>query len=904
MIKKTLGLVFITVLLQFSLVSQAANDLSQAKQLCENATEQQRQMARAAGYDVESMCASLRQQQSGSSTEQQPISSIMPRELANFPAEREQQNEQDNKEQEKLPKVEQELTKFGYDLFAGVPTTYTPVGNIPVPSNYIVGPGDTVKIQLYGKENNSYELTVERNGSIQFPELGPINVAGLSYRELKDSLNQRISEQYIGVRSNISLGELRSIQVFVLGESFKPGAYTVSSLSTVMNALYVSGGLTDIGSLRNIQLKRNGQLISTIDLYDLLLKGDTSDDRKLQSGDVIYIPSVRKTASIAGEVVRPAIYELKDESSVSQLIELAGGLLPTAYKSDVRIERISKAGQQTVVDVNLATANGKATRIRRGDLVKVYPAIERKENVVELKGHVYRPGLIRWYKGLKLTDVIKNEVLLKPHANIDSVMVFRQIDSLGNIEPKVVSLRNLWSSDAEFTLEARDKILIVSNRVTDEQVKEFYEEKEQNKYKRLKEQVKFAQIKQYLGKEKGEQGISGGSVLERVQLMEAQEQLEESIIDQSTVEAELVQLKQVKNNIRNEHLLPYIKQLKAQATSQNVAQVVKISGGVRFPGEYPYAEGMPPLKLIHMAGGLSESAYTVTAELTRRKFNPDGTIKIYHESINLQQVFLGDSEFTLTPFDELNIKITPDYREEVYVEVKGEVRFPGRYKVSRGETLTQLIDRVGGFTQFAHPKATVFSRKSLREHEQKKLEELQSRLRQDIAISELEDANIGKTADVSSATSLLQILDTTEATGRLVIDIDSMLTGETVDIILKAGDRLIVPSFRQEVTVVGEVQVATSHLYNPNFEYEDYIDRSGGEKDTANDDAIYIVKADGSVILPNESSWLTHKATDIEPGDTIVVPLDTARVDSLELWTKVSQIVYQLAIGAAAVNSF
>lgn len=867
MIKKILGLVFIATLLQFSFVAQAANDLSQAKQLCENATDQQRQMARAAGYDVESMCASLRQQQSGSSSETQANSSIMPRELADFPVQQEKLSEEDKEkaeEAEKLPKVEQELEKFGYDLFAGVPTTYTPVSNIPVPSNYIVGPGDSIKVQLFGKENNSYELTVERDGSIQFPELGPINVAGLSYTELKDSLSQRISEQYIGVQSNISLGELRSIQVFVLGESFKPGAYTVSSLSTVMNALYVSGGVTDIGSLRNIQLKRNGQIVSTIDLYDLLLKGDTGDDKRLRSGDVIYIPSARKMASIAGEVVRPAIYELKNERTVSELIELAGGLLPTAYKSDARIERISDSGQQTVVDLSLNTSKGLSTKLQTGDLLKIYPAIERQENIVGLEGHVYRPGSVKWYKGLTLTDVIKSEIALKPHANIDSVLVFRETDSLGNIEPKVVSLRNLWSSAATFPLHARDEVLVLSNRVTDEQV----EGKSQKELKALK------------GK------------------------LESSTIDYESVDADVLELEKIKNTIRNEYLQSYIKQLKAQATSRDVANVVKISGGVKFPGEYPYAEGMKPLQLIHLAGGLSESAYTVAAELTRRKFKADGTMQIYHQNINLQQVFLGDSGAALKPFDELNIKTSPNFRREVYVEVKGEVRFPGRYKVSRGETLSQLMDRVGGFTQFAHPEATVFSRQSLRQQEQKKLEELQSRLRQDIAVSELEDANIGKTADVSSATSLLQVLDTTEATGRLVIDIQSLLAGDTSDIILKAGDRIIVPSFRQEVTVVGEVQVATSHLYNPNFDYEDYIDRSGGEKDTANDDAIYIVKADGSVVLPNESSWLTHKATDIGPGDTIVVPLDTARVDGLELWTKVSQIVYQLAIGAAAVNSF
>ncbi|PXF63047.1 SLBB domain-containing protein [Kangiella spongicola] len=902
MMRKTLGLLLSIFTLAIASDS-VANDLSQAKQLCQNATEQQRQMARAAGYDVDSMCASLKQQGSSSTAEKQSGSSVMPRELADFPSQQNSAKEaNENKEQEKLPKVERELKRFGYDLFAGVPTTYTPVSNIPVPSNYIVGPGDTVKVQLFGKENNSYELTVERDGSIQFPQLGPINVAGLSYTELKQSLNQRISEQYIGVQSNISLGELRSIQVFVLGESFKPGAYTVSSLSTVMNALYVSGGLTEIGSLRNIQLKRNGKVISTVDLYDLLLKGDTSDDQRLQSGDVIFIPSVKKTASVAGEVVRPAVYELKGEKTVNELIELAGGLLPNAYKSDARIERVSKSGQQTVVDLNLNTRTGLNTKIKSGDLLKIFPAVEREENVIELIGHVYRPGLIKWTKGLKLSDVLKSELKLRPHANIDAVIVFREKDALGIIEPYIVNLRSIWAGDNEFKLHSRDKVIVLSNQITEKDISLYLERAKKVQLERANFQKELDSITE---KDELTTNIGDYAGLEsKIQRRKQSESLESRVLNSESVEYDELKLAQIRQEIRNEPLSKFIAQLKSQASNQSVAKLVKISGGVKFPGQYPYQKNMSVLQLIQLAGGLTEVAYLANAEVTTRTFSVDGGVNIRHKGISLQEVFLGESGATLSPFDEVNIKVSPNITEEIYVDVTGEVRYPGRYRVARGETLSQLINRVGGFTKYAHPKATVFSRKTLRQHEQKKLEQLQSKLRQDIAISELEDTNIGKSADIESAQSLLNILSSTEATGRLVIDIDSILADNSEDIILKSGDKLIVPSFRQEVTVVGEVQVATSHLYSEKYDYQDYIDRSGGEKDTANSDAIYIVKADGSVVLPNQSSWLSHSSSNIEPGDTIVVPLDTPRVDGLELWSKVSQIVYQLALGAAAVNSF
>lgn len=902
MMKKTLGL-FLSILTLAMVNDSAANDLSQAKQLCQNATEQQRQMARAAGYDVDSMCASLKQQNSSASQDTQSAGSVMPRELADFPSQQNSDNEiKEKEEQEKLPKVERELKKFGYDLFAGVPTTYTPVSNIPVPSNYIVGPGDTVKVQLFGKENNSYELTVERDGTIQFPQLGPINVAGLSYTELKQSLNQRISEQYIGVQSNVSLGELRSIQIFVLGESFKPGAYTVSSLSTVMNALYVSGGLTDIGSLRNIQLKRNGKVISTVDLYDLLLKGDTSNDQRLQSGDVIFIPSVKKMASVAGEVVRPATYELKGEKTVNELIDLAGGLLPNAYKSDARIERVSKSSQQTVVDLNLNTNSGLTTKIKSGDLLKVFNAVEREENVIELIGHVYRPGLINWSKGLQLRDVLKSELKLRPHANIDAVIVFRETDAIGSIEPYIVNLRAIWAEDKEFNLHSRDKVVVLSNQITDKDISLYLERAKKVQLERVNFQQELESIE---NKDELTTNISDYAGLQsKIQRKKQKDDLESRILNSESVEFDELKLAQIKQEIRNEPLSKFIAQLKSQASNQSVAKLVKISGGVKFPGQYPYQKNMSVLQLIQLAGGLTEVAYLANAEVTTRTFSVDGGVNIRHKGISLQEVFLGESGATLSPFDEVNIKVSPNITEEIYVDVTGEVRYPGRYRVARGETLSQLINRVGGYTKYAHPKATVFSRKTLRQHEQKKLEQLQAKLRQDIAISELEDTNIGKSADIESAQSLLNILSSTEATGRLVIDIDSILADNSEDIILKSGDKLIVPSFRQEVTVVGEVQVATSHLYSEKYDYQDYIDRSGGEKDTANTDAIYIVKADGSVVLPNQSSWLRHNASNVEPGDTIVVPLDTTRVDGLELWSKVSQIVYQLALGAAAVNSF
>ncbi|MFW1331762.1 polysaccharide biosynthesis/export family protein, partial [Vibrio parahaemolyticus] len=205
-------------------------------------------------------------------------------------------------------KEEQGLKRFGLDLFAGSPTTFAPISDVPVPADYTVGAGDEIVIQLFGKENTTHRLRVNRAGIINFPSLGPVQVAGMTFSDVRDSLNQRVKEQMIGVRSDISLGEMRTMQVFVMGDAYKPGAYTVSALTTISQAIYYSGGFSESGALRNVQLKRNGQVIRKLDMYDLLLKGDARNDIRLLPGDVVFIGALGNTISIDGEVNRPAIY--------------------------------------------------------------------------------------------------------------------------------------------------------------------------------------------------------------------------------------------------------------------------------------------------------------------------------------------------------------------------------------------------------------------------------------------------------------------------------------------------------------------------------------------------------------------------------------------------------------------
>nr|PZN71898.1 MAG: hypothetical protein DIU57_20925 [Pseudomonadota bacterium] len=340
---------------------------------------------------------------------------------------------------------------------------------------------------------------------------------------------------------------------------------------------------------------------------------------------------------------------------------------------------------------------------------------------------------------------------------------------------------------------------------------------------------------------------------------------------------------------------------------------MKIDGQVKVPGEYPLEPGMTVSDLIRAGGGLSDAAYRGKAELARYTVVDGESRRTELIEIDLAAVLAGDpaADVPLQPFDYLSIKEVPDWDSQEQVTLRGEVRFPGVYPIKRGETLRSVIERAGGLTEFAFPQGAVFTRRDLKQREQEQLDILAERLQSDLAVLALQ----GAAANQSQAATAMQVgqqllsqLRASEAVGRLVIDLERTLKappGSPADVVLRDGDELLVPKFRQEVTVIGEVQNETSHLYNPELSRDDYIALSGGMTRRADRGKIYVVRANGSVVTSDGNRWFRRTGIDdIQPGDTIVVPLDTERMPALPFWQSVTQIIYNLAIAAAAVNSF
>ena len=318
------------------------------------------------------------------------------------------------------------LQPFGYDVFKSRNASLSSPSSGPVPPDYVLGPGDSIRVQLFGNVNGIYEYEVSRDGVLHLPEIGPVTVAGLPFSEFRTDLNKRVQEMLIGTQVSVTMGQLRTIRVYVLGDVTRPGSVVVSGLETMTGALDHSGGVSPIGSLRNIQLKRNGEIVSSLDAYDLLIRGDTSGNSRLQPGDVIFVPPIGKTASIRGAVKRPAIYEVKRLTTAADLVGLAGGLTPEAYAKGSQLQRINESGERTILSVSLNDESGSTVRIMTGDALLIPAILPEVENSIELAGYVHRPGDYPWHPGMRLTDLIKSTEELKLGADMDYVLIRRE----------------------------------------------------------------------------------------------------------------------------------------------------------------------------------------------------------------------------------------------------------------------------------------------------------------------------------------------------------------------------------------------------------------------------------------------------------------------------------------------
>ncbi|HHG3162781.1 TPA: SLBB domain-containing protein [Vibrio parahaemolyticus] len=802
-------------------------------------------------------------------------------------------------------KDEQGLKRFGLDLFAGSPTTFAPISDVPVPADYTVGAGDEIVIQLFGKENTTHRLRVNRAGIINFPSLGPVQVAGMTFSDVRDSLNQRVKEQMIGVRSDISLGEMRTMQVFVMGDAYKPGAYTVSALTTISQAIYYSGGFSESGALRNVQLKRNGQVIRKLDMYDLLLKGDARNDIRLLPGDVVFIGALGNTISIDGEVNRPAIYEIKPGETYKQAIQMAGGFTANAYSDQIEVKRYAAKGARDALTLNFSQSHDQQTKVKDGDVVNVLKKNEELTRYVQIEGDVRHPGYIEWKSGLRIADLFQSvDTSFNSTADVSYAVVVREISPQRDIEVYQVNLANAIlspTSKDNLKLNSRDRVLVF-NRFNNEDLDTLADQETVTKAKTLEQAQLQAQQEQL----KEQEVMSSSVAVSSAAPLEKDSKQPKIVFRGKEITKD--DFEALKQNTRRTLLAPVLLQLQQQSRLGLAPQIAEVFGEVKHPGRYPITPRMTISTLIEAAGGLTYNAFTINAELARTVINSkDERASINVERIDLRQAIKGSAadDAIIVGRDRLNILEKPNVKLQSTVTLQGEVRFPGTYTVRQGETLGELLERAGGLTEFAHPQGAIFTREALRLQEQKLLNQYAADMRAETAKKTFRaDSNMGSViSDPDKTLKFVEEASRSKALGRMVVQLNRILKDErSADFMLEDGDFLFVPTFRNTVSIMGEVQVPITYLLDNKLGVDDYLNKAGGAKKQADEDRIFVVRADGSVYKPTSGYWFGNNHEELKAGDTIVVPIDTDYRDALSTWTAATQILYQTGVAINALK--
>jgi len=813
-----------------------------------------------------------------------------------------------------LIKEKEEFKRYGVSLFDQEVSTFAPTDDANVPDNYRLGTGDQLAVQLFGTENIQYDLQINRNGQVSFPKLGPITVAGLTYEDARELLQSRVATQFIGAQATVSMGRLRAINIFMAGEVVIPGAYSVSALTTVTQALFQAGGVGDIGALRNIQVKRNGIIAETFDVYQLLLKGDASGDLRLQSGDVVFVPPYAGVVTIEGAVKRPMIYEFVDGESVADAVVMAGGLNQDAYAYAVGL--VSKAHGKSLPsakNIDLTDPKRASIGLRNGDKIRVPESTDNLDNAVTLEGAVVRPGIYGWVAGQRISDIILSiPGDLKPYADLGYTLVVRQKNVQLDIEVLQINLANVFKnvdSPDNILIQARDKIIVFglpsAREVSALDLANDKLEKLEGRLKKIQAKNRYASGNYSAG---ASQLMADDGTVSR---LETDSEIDLGIglrrgagnntVNIAETEADVEFRAELKSVERLTLLRPILEKLKGQARSGEPLEVVSISGAVKLPGDYPLGNKVTVAKLVAAAGGLKDSAYLDSAELRSLYLGENKNILSRYRDLNLRAELGSLSGTKLQSRDHLNVKELPDWNPSNAVTLEGEVRFPGIYRIRKDERLADVIKRAGGLTQSSFSVGAIFTRESIAELEDVRSKQFAQSILRDFASSQLtkEDNNI----KIGEVKAIAEILENFEGAGRLLVDVEAAMSGDSLaNIVLEDGDTLKIPEQISTVTVVGEIRRPGTHTFQAGLDLNDYLGLSAGLTARAENKELYIVRADGSVLRPT-TSWLRFKGGNdaISPGDTIVVPIDAGYTDNLTLWREVTQVVFNTTSGLASM---
>ena len=810
----------------------------------------------------------------------------------------------------------QRTERFGADIFrhGAVNADVLPM-DLPVGPDYVLGPGDSLSIDLWGGLSQRLFRSVDREGRLLLPEAGPLLVSGKSLGEVQEAVQRVLRTQFRDVSADVSLLKLRTVRVYVVGEVTAPGAYDVSSLSTPLNALFAAGGITARGSLRRLEHYRGKQLLEEVDAYDLLLHGIRGDVKRLENGDSLRVPPLETSVTVDGMVRRPALYELRGEKNLNEVLELAGGILPAAALRHIEVQRLTAHEKRSMLSLEIGEGSDKEElraafekfKVQDGDEIHIYPIAPYNTGAVYLEGHVLRPGRYSYREGMKLTDLIPSykDLLPEPSERYAEIIRIAAPDNRPVVESFNLAAA-LGHPESAPRLQALDTIRIFG-RYDLETAPEFMvygEVRHPGSYRSSGQAHLRDAIYQ-----------AGGTTPEA---WEDTAQLFRSLPDGST-RVFSVSLREALagDPLNNIVIEPRDRILVHRQPERVNPPSVYVRGEVARPGRYPLSANMRVSDLVSSSGGLLRSANTTGADLTHYAATsgagqPAQTQESHFVNLSAALTKEEAEDLLLHDGDVLTVPQQTGWKNiGASVSIRGEIGKPGVYGIQPGERLSSLLRRAGGLLPTAYPQAAVFERIDVREMQQKSRQELIQRMEQEstvvktsITTSGSEEAALQQAA-TQQRQRILEALRRAPISGRLVIHIrdgKKEFIGSPEDIELRAGDTLEIPKQPGFVVIVGQVYNSNAITYAPGRNAGWYLSRAGGATGLANKKAIFIIRANGSVASGNSGMWSGGVlSTVLGPGDIIVVPEKTTVGGSG--WKNVVAIaqIAQAAALAAAV---
>lgn len=802
--------------------------------------------------------------------------------------------------------------RFGLDVFqhGAMDNGILPM-DLPVGPDYVVGPGDGLSIDLWGGVSQRLFRTVDREGRVLLPEAGPLLVSGKSLGEVQQSVQRVLRTQFRDVSADVSLLRLRTVRVYVVGEVAAPGAYDVSSLSTPLNALFAAGGVTARGSLRSIAHFRGKDLLEEVDAYDLLLHGIRGDLQRLENGDSLRVPPLGPSVTVDGMVRRPAKYELHGEKNLSEVLDLAGGILPAAALRHIEVQRTAAHEKRTMLSVEAAEASDKDTlraalekfQVQDGDEIHIFPIAPYNSDSIYLEGHVLRPGRYSYHAGMKLTDLVSSyqELLPEPAKRYGEIVRIAGPDYHPVVQSfnLAAALENPETAPAlepldtvrifgRYDLEAPPEILVTG------------EVRAAGRY-RLSGQEHLRDAIYHAG------GVTPESWLDSAQLFRSLPDGGTKVFNVSLREA------LAGDPLNNVSVEPRDRILVHRMPERVSPASVYIRGAVARPGRYPLASGMRVSDLLLAAGGALRSANVAGADLVHFEAVTASSASraTGEQTVDLASANRGEgpADVFLHDGDVLTVPEQPGWKDVgATVTLRGEVAKPGIYGIEPGERLSSLLHRAGGLLPTAYPQAAVFERLEVRKVQEQSRQALIQRIEQEavtvktaVNTSGTEEAALQQAA-IQQQQRVVDALRRAPVSGRLVVHIregQKGFAGSADDIELRAGDRLEIPKQPGFVLIVGQVYNSNAISYTPGKNVAWYLSRAGGATGLANKNAIFILRASGSVTSGSGGVWSAGvSSAAIGPGDTIVVP-ERAVVGS-SVWKNLVAIAQIAQAGALA----